>query len=173
MCLLIAGTICIIPMYIIYKTVPKPIPKPIETRKEWFFCGLWVVTVVTIGLMLNFVITQSGLLDYSDGFERASETLSDGSLVVKILCNAIVIPILEELLIRGIVAGQLYLWYGMWPAVVLSSICFGIMHNNIVQFIYALIIGILLGLMYVKNKRIVLCILTHGLLNLLVIMLSY
>ena len=172
MCLLIAGTICIIPMYIIYRTVPKIIPEQFEAKRDLVRYLIWIFVIVFAGIALNIILTKSGMVGYSKGFERANQTLSDGSLFIKLLCNALIIPILEELLIRGIITGQLCLWYGSVPAVVLSSFCFGIMHNNIVQFIYALAIGLLLGLMYTKTRRLILCILAHGLLNLLVILFS-
>ena len=171
-CLLIAGIVCIIPMFIIFKSVPKLIPNKITDKNQIFRYVLWVVGVCIAGIVLNVILTQIGIAESSAGFAKAENTLSDGNLTIKLLCNCLVIPILEELLLRGIIAGQLYLWYGLVPSVFISSIFFGILHNNIVQFIYALVVGVLLGLMYVKNKRISLCIITHCLINFIVIIFS-
>ena len=123
-----------------------------------------------MGIAFNVIITKSGLISYSAGFQKASNTLSEGTLLLKILCHAIAAPIIEELMMRGIVLGQLCLWYGPIVSVLLSSIFFGILHGNIVQFLYAVIVGIALGAMYVKTKRLSLCMLAHGLLNLIVIL---
>ena len=171
-CLLIAGLVCLVPMYLIYRTIPKLIPKKITEKKQIYCYVLWVIGVVALGLLSNVILTHSGLIDISKGFTRAENTLTDGSLVIKVLCNCLVIPILEELLLRGIVTGQLYLWYGSIISVLFSSICFGILHNNIVQFIYAVVVGIALGLMYIKTKRLSLCIVAHCLINFIVIIFS-
>ena len=171
-CLLIAGLVCLIPMYQIYKSVPKLIPEQSITRSLIIQYILWVVGAVMLGIIVNIALTHSPLINESAGFAKAADTLSDGSLIIKILCNCLVIPILEELLMRGIIVGQLYFWHGMLPAIMFSSICFGILHNNIVQFLYAMIIGIALGLMYIKTKRLSLCILAHCLINLIVILFS-
>ena len=171
-CLLIAGIVCIIPMFIIYQSVPKLIPEQVTNKKQLFNYCLWVIGVVCLGIALNVLLTQIGIAQVSDGFKRAENTLSDGDIIIKLLCNCLVIPILEELLLRGIITGQLYLWYGLIPSVLFSSIFFGILHNNIVQFIYALIVGIGLGVMYVKTKRLSLCIIAHCLINLIVIIFS-
>ena len=171
-CLLIAGIVCIIPMFIIFKSVPKLIPEKITDKNQIIRYVLWVVGVCIAGIVLNVILTQIGIAESSAGFAKAKNTLSDGNLAIKLLCNCLVIPILEELLLRGIITGQLYLWYGLVPSVFISSIFFGILHNNIVQFIYALVVGVLLGLMYVKNKRISLCIITHCLINFIVIIFS-
>lgn len=171
-CLLIAGIVCIIPMFIIYQSVPKLIPEQVTNKKQLFNYCLWVIGVVCLGIALNVLLTQIGIAQVSDGFKRAENTLSDGDIIIKLLCNCLVIPILEELLLRGIITGQLYLWYGLIPSVLFSSIFFGILHNNIVQFIYALVVGIGLGVMYVKTKRLSLCIIAHCLINLIVIIFS-
>ena len=113
-----------------------------------------------------------GIVENSDGFQSASKKLTDGTLIIKILSNVIIIPILEELLYRGIIAGQVCLWYGWIAATIFSSFCFGISHFNIVQFLYALIVGIALGTLYCKTKRLSLCILAHGITNLIVILFS-
>ncbi len=172
MCLCIAGVACIIPLYIIYKNVPKLIPERPINKSLIIRYSLWVVSVVALGIIANIILTHSGIISVSNNFSKASNTLTDGTIFIKILCNAIIIPIVEELLIRGIVAGQLCIWYGPVISVVFSSICFGIMHNNIVQFIYAVVVGFAIGAMYVKNKRLLLCILTHGLINLITILFS-
>ena len=171
MCLLIAALFCLVPMWIIYKGSPKIIPTKLD-KNEIIKSLIWVIFVIAVGVLSNIVLTHSGLIQRSTNFSKASSTLSDGGLWLKLICNALVIPILEELLMRGIIAGQLCLWYGPIQAVVLSTICFGIIHNNIVQFIYAVIVGIALGAMYVKNKRLWMCFLAHGLINLIAILFS-
>ena len=171
-CLLIAGIVCIVPIYLIYKTLPHIIPEKLTDKKQLYSYIFWCVGVVVLGIVTNILLTHSGLITESKGFERAENTLTDGCLLLKILCNCLVIPILEELLLRGIIAGQLYLWYGTFISVFLSSIFFGILHNNIVQFIYAVVVGIGLGLMYVKTKRLSLCFICHCLINLIVIIFS-
>lgn len=171
-CLLIAGLVCIIPIYALYKRYPILIPEDNLDRKTLFSYVIWVFGVVAFSIVLNILLTHSSLINSSEGFKRASATLTDGSILIKLLCSGIVIPILEELLIRGIVVGQLYLWIGRWPAIVISSICFGILHNNIVQFIYAIAIGFVLSIMYTKHKRLSLCIIAHGLINIIVILFS-
>lgn len=172
LCLLFAALFCLVPMWIIYKSVPKLIPASIKEKSELIKYFIWVFAVVAVGVILNIILTHSGLITRSQNFSQAQNTLTDGDILIKILCNALIIPILEELLMRGIIAGQLCLWYGPVQAVFLSTICFGIIHNNIVQFIYAVLIGAILGIMYVKNKRLSMCIIAHGLINLIAILFS-
>ena len=77
---------------------------------------------------------------------------------------------MEELLYRGIVLGQLLLWMKPAAAVLISAILFGIFHFNVVQFLYAFLVGLLIGAVYVKTGRLFLCMLGHGLTNLMVLL---
>ncbi len=171
-CLMLSGMITIIPIYLIYRKVPKLIPDSINKKSTYVLYALGVICVVFIAISLNVIITHLGIVENSDGFQSASKKLTDGTLIIKILSNVMIIPILEELLYRGIIAGQVCLWYGWIAATIFSSFCFGISHFNIVQFLYALIVGIALGTLYCKTKRLSLCILAHGITNLIVILFS-
>ncbi len=171
-CLLIAAIICLIPIIIIYRAVPHLIPNPEITKKDIIKYVCWIVGIVILGLLVNIVLTHSGLVNTSNGFKRASNTLTDGTFIIKIMCNVVAVPLLEEILVRGIIAGQLAIWQNPLFAVAISSIFFGILHNNIVQFIYALIIGIALGFMYINTKRLSLCIIAHALINFFVIIIT-
>ena len=171
-CLLIAGIVCIIPIFQIYSSVPKLIPEHNISINLIIQYVLWLIAVVSLGVVVNIILTHTPLIETSAGFSKSSSILTDGNLLVKIFCNCLVIPILEELLLRGIIVSQIYLWHGTIPAIIISSICFGILHNNIVQFIYAMVVGVGLGLMYTKTRRLSLCILTHCLINFIVIIFS-
>lgn len=169
-CLMLAGIVTLFPVsYIFYKS-PKLIPSKITDFRTIIKYFLAVICVVVLAIAINIIISQSNIFDYSSGFSRAEKTLLDGEIAVKIACNVIVIPILEEVLYRGIIAGQVCLWHGYIVASVISAICFGISHFNIVQFLYAFIVGLALGVMYCKTKRLSLCILAHSLINLIVIL---
>ncbi|MDM8158966.1 type II CAAX endopeptidase family protein [Labilibaculum sp. K2S] len=74
-------------------------------------------------------------------------------------------PILEELLMRGIVLDGLLRNYSPWKAIIWSSVFFGVIHLNPWQFITAMIAGIAIGYLYWKTKSLFLCMLIHALNN--------
>lgn len=63
----------------------------------------------------------------------------------ELLGSCLVIPIAEELLFRGVVYKRLKLYFGVTPALIGSALIFGIMHVNLVQFLYAAVIGLFLA----------------------------
>ena len=75
----------------------------------------------------------------------------------------VILPaILEELLFRGILLDGFSKRMGSWPAVILSSLLFGAIHGNWLQFIFASTLGLLLGIIYLKTNSILYPILIHG-----------
>ncbi len=167
--LMISALITLLPLWIIYQKVPV-------VRAERFFDEntprelLFSAGVVAVGLLLNILVAKLPLEELSSGYEKANNILYNGALWLLILADVIVIPLLEELLYRGIICGQLSLWYGQLPGAFFSAVLFGIFHFNIVQFLYALIMGVLLGLLFTKTNKLYLPYLSHAITNLIVIL---
>ena len=78
----------------------------------------------------------------------------------------IVGPIAEEFVFReGIVGEMLRRGASPWTAIIFSAVMFGVMHLNFAQGLYALPLGLLLGIIYYKTGGIVLTSLLHILNN--------
>ncbi len=101
-------------------------------------------------------------------FEEYGETMNGllGSSPLLVLLYTIVIaPIAEELIFRGVTlyrAGKVLPFIG---ANLLQAIFFGIYHGNLVQGIYAFVMGYVLGLVYRRYRTIYAPILLHMLIN--------
>lgn len=91
----------------------------------------------------------------------------NGYMVVLIFVMLVIVPpFCEEFLFRGLVLGNL-LPYGKGMAIVGSALLFGMMHQSFLQFLYTVIAGVLLGLLYVESGSIWPSTLVHMLNNLL------
>lgn len=75
---------------------------------------------------------------------------------------AIVAPILEEILFRGIILGGLLHRYSPRMAVLASALIFAVAHANPWQFPVSFIMGILLGWWFLKTNSLILCISAHA-----------
>ena len=131
---------------------------------------LYIFGIVVFGIVLNVVITHTPLMEQSEGFAKANEVFQVDGLLTKVFTNCICIPILEELVYRGIIAGQLMVWRGSVVAIIVSSVLFGAMHFNMVQFLYAFLVGLALAYVYTKTNKLWLVIVAHSLTNLAVVL---
>ncbi len=84
--------------------------------------------------------------------------------LLSLLITMVGAPIFEELFFRKFIIDKLQI-QGVWPSVLVSALLFGLYHVNLFQFIYAFLVGVFLGYLYLKNGNLVLCILIHSLLN--------
>jgi len=103
---------------------------------------------------------------YYDFFTDLMSQLTDNP-VIMILTAVIMAPIFEEIIFRGIIQkGMINNGMHPWKAIVLASVIFGLVHGNPWQFVGAVLLGCVLGLVYYKTKSLLLPMLLHGFNNL-------
>lgn len=94
------------------------------------------------------------------------------SLLLNLFVFAVLPAMLEELVFRGYVLRALRP-YGDWFAVAVSALLFGLMHGNIAQIPFALIVGIALGWLYIMTDNIWIPIAVHFINNGFSLLLQY
>lgn len=122
---------------------------------------LALVAGAALGIGVNNVIAMTPLIRMSAGFSEANQAFFAGKIVFELLGSGLLIPIAEELLYRGVVYKRLRLLVGVTPAIVLSAVIFGGMHFNLVQFLYAGILGLLLALLVERTGFVHTAVLAH------------
>ena len=103
-----------------------------------------VVSAALIGFGLNNLILMSPIAAVSTGFAEANSHFYGSTLVLELISSAILTPILEELVYRGIIYARLRRMMNFVPAMLTASLIFAAMHFNLVQFLYAFIFGMVL-----------------------------
>ena len=82
-----------------------------------------------------------------------------------ILAIAVVAPIAEEIIFRGMVLKGFLKHYSVRKSIILSALLFGIAHMNPWQFVTAFTAGIIFGWWYVRTDSIIVTIFGHALNN--------
>ena len=122
--------------------------KKVKIEKAHIFSVIYaVVAAVLIGFALNNIIYMTPLVEMSQGFQEANQNFYGSTLYMELLGSAIITPLLEELLYRGIIYKRMEKMTGFLPALLVSSFIFAFMHFNLVQFIYAFLLGVVLAYM--------------------------
>ena len=127
-----------------------------------------VILAAAIAIGMNGVLTLTELYRFSPTFQRVSEMQFDTPVWLGIISYGILAPLGEEIVFRGVVYGQLRKVLKVPYAVVLSGLAFGLFHGNLVQAVYATVIGCLLALVYEWYGTIVAPMLFHSVANLFV-----
>ncbi|MCW3161171.1 CPBP family intramembrane glutamic endopeptidase [Chryseobacterium oryctis] len=104
--------------------------------------------------------------EFYEFFSKLMEQLTDDPAVM-IITAVIMAPIFEEIIFRGIIQkGLINKGIKPWKAILFASLIFGLVHGNPWQFVGAVLLGCVLGLVYFKTKSLLLPILLHGFNNL-------
>ncbi len=100
------------------------------------------------------------------------DSLYSAPAFLQILAAGFLVPILEELIFRGVIYQQLKRFLNKRMAMLYSALLFGIYHGNLVQGIYAFILGLMMVYIYERYKNIAAPIVFHCSVNALSVILS-
>ena len=114
---------------------------------------------ITIIIKVSLESIGIGLRGYS--FAMPDDILG---LILLFVSSSVVPAVVEEILFRKTILGNL-LPYGKWFAIIVSALCFSLMHSNPSQFLYTFIGGILLAIVALKCSSVFPTIIIHFLNN--------
>ena len=125
--------------------------------------GMMLIAEFTTSLI---PITGPFFGEYYQYFSDLMEKMTSNEATL-ILLAVIMAPVFEEIIFRGIIQKGL-INKGLKPktAIVISAVVFGLVHGNPWQFVGAVLLGSVLGLVYYKTKSLLLPILLHAFNNL-------
>lgn len=131
--------------------------------------ALWVSFGMLCCVGANFAVTFGVIpLFKAFGYGLTSNSAGDPNsvfaCVIALIGTAIVPAICEEFAMRCCCV-QLLRKYGNGFAVLSISIVFGLLHGNVIQFVFAFLVGLILGYITVKTDSVVPAILVHALNN--------
>ncbi len=124
--------------------------------------GLYMVGVQALSGHVPFIkslfdeyIQNTSVPNNTKGLEAAGYYIGVG----------ILIPIIEEVIFRGIIQGEFLATMKPQTAVFLSALIFGIMHMQPIQIVYAFVCGLILGFVCLFSNSIFLSIAIHIIFN--------
>ena len=120
----------------------------------------------------------AGLVEtYAFGITQGSENTSSILDAVRevpafVLIVVVFAPILEEIIFRKILFGEIYKRTNFFVAVLISALVFGAVHGDFLHLLQYFVMGVVFAALYVQTKRIIVPIITHGLMNLMVVIIQ-
>ena len=124
-----------------------------KTTMKWAILAQILMLLAATGLLIKFDLDTGGMEEFLEYFIKSP---------IAIIMIVLVGPLLEEVIFRdGIIGALREIGLKPWFAVILSAVCFGVVHGNVAQFVNATFMGVLLGLMYVKTNDLSLCLPAH------------
>lgn len=124
-----------------------------------------VLGVLGIAVGLNLLYELTGITNMSEGFKQAAADQYSAAFAVGLLVNGLIAPFSEELIFRGTVYNRLKKNQKYTIAIIVSALCFGIYHSNIVQGSYAFFLGCVIAWLYESFGHFYVPVIAHILSN--------
>ena len=165
---LISGILALVTFFVIMKARKKrPLADIGLTRiNPWLALELF-----GLGAALNVFVTFAMAIipfpvEWVNSYIESSSVLADANVVVSIIVTVISAPIVEEVTFRGFMYGQLKGGMPMFAAMLISSWVFGMVHGDLIWFMYAFLLGIVLTYIAEKCGALTASIIVHMAFNL-------
>lgn len=163
---LITGVITTPVLYLFYRSDKKK-QEYFETfSKPSILSYVYIVILAAVSTFgVNNLIDLSNIIEVFPGFKEVAQSIYGGNIIIEVLTVVIMAPIVEELMFRGLVYKRLRRDIKPIYAILISALLFGVYHMNVVQGLYAFVIGALMAYVYEKYKTLVAPILFHAVAN--------
>lgn len=139
--------------------------------------GLDLIKIFLLGASagpgLSRLLTLIRIKKILEDYERVSKNLLNGPLIIQIISIALIVPVTEELIYRGVIYLRLRKMTTMRQAAFVTSMIFGLFHFNLLQAMYAFLLSFILLFVFEKYKSITVCIVLHGTANLIAVISEY
>lgn len=147
---------------------------PFQKRKDTdlsrmdmlFLCAVSMALILLANAPVQLVAMLQQALGMSGKIPDMPLDRTTATQILYFGYSVILAPLVEEVLFRGAVLGCLRK-YGDWFAIIMSALMFGLYHGNVGQFVFASLIGVILGYLRVRTGSLLPGILLHLLNNLL------
>lgn len=138
--------------------------KMFNVRKEFTPSGIGIgLSVLAIAAAIvgmygtNFI---NEVLDLPNIIEAQLNDMS--ATIIGALAISVVGPLAEEVVFRGAIMGyMLRKGVNPWVVILFSALLFGLMHINPAQVPFAMIVGVILGVIYYRTGNIILTTIIH------------
>lgn len=141
-------------------------PVHADTGKGMLIAVLWLGCA---GIVMNNLIAVSGLQQLSGSYQQVEQAFYSSDLFKEVIVLGIVTPLAEELLYRYAVFQRLRESFGAATAIAGSALIFAVLHMNLVQAVYAFVLGLLLAVLMERYDDVRVPFIGHATANLIAI----
>lgn len=168
----VAQVVTIPVIAILYRLDVKHFPESVAKKNNAtaYVCLFLLAAVSCIGF--NNMIDLSHISEYFPGYEETAKILYGSNIYIELAVTVLLAPLIEELIFRGMVYRRIARYWNKNIALLASAVLFGIYHGNVVQGVYAFLLGLILAYLYEKFGTIKAPILAHGFANLVSVALT-
>lgn len=139
-----------------------------KSHGEWkkAMRGTYILCIIVLAVAMQFFIGYILEIvlplfpNIMNNYMELMEMIGEEN-VIMVISVAILAPIAEELIYRGLTYKIITKAFSYKVAIILQAVLFGVFHMNIVQGVYATLIGLIFGVVMHRYNSILPCIMLH------------
>lgn len=137
----------------------------INSLKKTVSAELMILSL-SIGVISNIIVNiiPNSIVNKSSAYKNLQKSYTKMNSIQLFIAIAILAPLVEEIVLRGMVLFEISRLNNL-VAIVVSAFIFAVLHGNIVQGIYAFTIGLFIAAVDIKYNTILYGILMHSCMN--------
>lgn len=166
LCITLASYIAVLIVMVLMYRKDRMMTGEAEQKLKASGIVLSLVICILVSFGVQYLISISGIDRIFTEYDALYNRLfADQPVILLAVTVGIVGPVAEELLCRGLLFRRLERFTNTPVAVIVSALIFGFIHMNMVQFIYASVMGLLFAVFYARYRNIWIPILAHMAVN--------
>lgn len=155
---IMAVTLAVLPLLISFKhEYPVLLPKSNKTSR----IAITILCGMMISMFFNVLAMRTGFSESSSSFSQTSSAQFSLPIWLGIIVYGLITPLTEEIVHRGLIYNRLRRYFNLPIAIITCSLIFGVSHGNIVQLVYAFIMGIFICYIYERYGAFLYPVLFH------------
>lgn len=164
--LILSQALILVPVIVYLCVTKQNFFEAIRLRKMNIWSLLLVIPLVYLLEPLLICINAISMSFSSNVIAGTMQDIVDTMpYIAGISLMALLPALVEEITFRGVLLNSFHRDSNPWPAILFSALCFGCMHMNFNQIAYALVLGIIMGIVLEATGSILATILMHFIYN--------
>lgn len=151
----------LVPLYIIFKKKYGIVVDKFKISDIRPF----IPVAFSICIISNILLQYLPIEEENEVSKEIFDLITEYNIYISLIIVSILIPIVEELLFRGYFFDAIVILSNKNIAVIITSICFAVIHGNITQGIYAFVAGLFFGYIKSRYNKVSYTIIMHLIMN--------
>lgn len=159
----VAGVLTVLTFIILFKfRKKKPLAEMGITKIQFKSIPFLTVLGFTLNMLVSLVISVIPFPEsWVESYIESTASITEAGLIITLITTLICAPIVEEITFRGLIYSRLSSGMPMFAAMLISSWIFGVAHGNIIQMLYAALLGYIICYIRIKYNSLSAAILVH------------
>lgn len=170
--------VLVLPLFLYMLKKDRAVRKSGDEGKllPWMYVVIPVIAVISNWFLSAAISALTAVMGNLFGLpvsNEVQEELLTGNLVIQLVGIGILVPVMEEVLFRGLVYNRFKDYNKEWLSVFLGALVFAVYHGNLIQILFAFPMALIITEVYRRGRTLKAPVLFHMAVNISSVLTAY